>query len=243
MKNKTIFKVSLLLIAFVIAFSYAPIGANQAVMAQETAPYDSIFDLPETTVKGTYGTRTKEELDQVRLASNAYKYIVPGFAFQRASDKPATDTGTVSKSWLNRGQVKYENFTNPDSRVELNFPILIPEGSMITSLDLCGQIESDVTTNDKIQMVLFRYHWTASNIEEVGRVSITKTDGLPTCQYLHLNEPHEFEPYAYNYYLLVSLPASATVSKEYLVSQAIIGYTYQYPIFGAALPFVTTVHE
>jgi|GEM_PF-6715387 len=238
MKNRTLLIVSLILIAFLIGNSYAPSGAPQTVMAQESDPYEGLMDFPEFEGKGTLITGTKEEIYQQQDSVNAglQRYLVPGFAFKRASDKSATDTGTLTQTWFDHGKACYTN-EDMGKSVEIHYPVHIPEYSMIYGIDVCGTIVYRVEPHKKLTAHLFRYKWDTGTMESIAEVSLDyQTEG--SCGEFWLDEPHEFTPFAWNYQLAVKLNASYAEKNVYELSQVILHYEPPVTLFPLAFPAV-----
>jgi len=224
MKNKSLLIVSFLLIAFLIGTSYAPSGMSQTVMAQESDPYEGLMDLPEFDGKGTLITGTKEEMYQQQdsLAVYTQRYIVPGFAFKRANDKSASDTGTLNQGVFTQGRARYIN-EDMEKYVELHYPVQIPEDSMIHRIEVCGSIVYRVEPHQKLTASLFRYYWSTGTMETIAQVSLSyQTDG--DCIVFILDEPHIFNPLMWNYQLVVPLYASYAQKNAYTLSQVILHY-------------------
>ncbi|NLZ26255.1 MAG: hypothetical protein GX884_01615 [Chloroflexi bacterium] len=241
MKNRTLLIVSLILIAFLIGNSYAPSGAPQTVMAQESDPYEGMMDLPEFNGKGTLITGIKEEIYQQQdtVASDLKNYYVPGFAFKRADDKSASDTGRLIQSWLWGGRAVYIN-EDMETYVELHYPVQIPDQSMISGIQVCGQIVYRVEPYGTLTAHLFRFHWATKEMEIIAQVSLDYQSSEGRCAYFALDEPHEFDPYTWNYQLLVILGASSAEKNVYELSQVNLYYVSPVTLFPLAFPTVIT---
>jgi hypothetical protein len=240
MKNKSLLIVSLLLIAFLIGSSYAPSGAPQTVMAQESDPYEGMMDIPEAEVKGTLTIGTKEEIEEMYQQQNPAsaseeRYPIPGFAFKRGADKSADDAGSLRQDWLEHGRAYYNN-ADVETWVGIYHPVFIPEGSMINSLDICGSIRYSVEPHYVMKVSLFRFHWNSEELELIGAAWLNEdtTDVGTKCAFFVLDEPHYFDPYNWNYQLVVGLSASYYNKNLYELSQVAIYYeppaTNLYPL-------------
>ncbi len=230
MKNRTLLIVSLILIAFLIGNSYAPSGAPQTVMAQESDPYEGMMDIPEAEVKGTLTIGTKEEIEEMYQQQNPAsaseeRYPIPGFAFKRGADKSADDAGSLRQDWLEHGRAYYNN-ADVETWVGIYHPVFIPEGSMINSLDICGSIRYSVEPHYVMKVSLFRFHWNSEELELIGAAWIGEdtTDVGTKCAFFVLDEPHYFDPYNWNYQLVVGLSASYYNKNLYELSQVAIYY-------------------
>lgn len=239
MKNRTLLILSLILIAFLIGNSYAPSGTTQTVMAQESDPYEGLMDFPEFEGKGTLITGTKEEMYQQQdsVTATMQRYIVPGFAFKRSSDKPASDNGSLYQGWLGHGRANYTN-EDMEKSVEIHYPVHIPESSMIYGIDVCGTIVYRVEPHKKLSAHLFRFHWDTEEMQTIASATLNdETDGTD-CAHFILDEPHFFDPFLWNYQLVVSLNASYAGKNVYDLSQVILFYEPPATLFPLAFPAI-----